>query len=125
VRLLATGFIKEVQDPDWIANPILVPNKSWKWKMCVDYTSLNKACPKDMFPPPCIDQLIDLMTGCELLSFLDAYSGYHQIPLVKVDQHATTFITPFSYFCYVKMSSGLKNAGLHTSGVCNFASKSK
>jgi hypothetical protein len=79
--------------------------------MCVDYTSLNKACLKDPFPRPCIDQVIDLMVGCELLSFLDAYSGYLQIPLTEVDQPATTFIGPFSCFCYVKMSFGLKNVG--------------
>jgi hypothetical protein len=62
--------------------------------MCADYTRLNKACPKDPFPLPQIDQVIDLTAGCELLSFLDAYSGYHQIPLPKVDQPATTFIAP-------------------------------
>jgi hypothetical protein len=65
------------------------------------------------------------MVGCELLSFLDAYSGYHQIPLTEVDQPATTFIGPFDCFCYVKMSFRLKNAGLHTSGICSFASQSK
>jgi hypothetical protein len=72
--------------------------------MCVDYMSLNKACPKDPFPLPRIDQVIDLIVECELLSFLDAYSGYLQIPLTKADEPTTTFITPFSYFCYVKMS---------------------
>jgi hypothetical protein len=76
-RLLATGFIKKVQHPDWIANLVLVPKKNGKWRTCVDYTSLNKACPKDLFPPPHIDQVLDLTTRCELLSFLDAYSGYH------------------------------------------------
>jgi hypothetical protein len=84
-RLLATDFVKEVQHPDWIANPILVPKKSRKWQMCVDYTSLNKACPNDAFPLPCIDQVVDLTARCELLSFLDAYSSYHQIPLAKED----------------------------------------
>jgi hypothetical protein len=79
--------------------------------MCVDYTSLNKACPKDPFPLPRIDQVVDLTTECELLSFLDAYSCYHQIPLVEADWPATTFITSFNCFCYVKMSFRLKNAG--------------
>jgi hypothetical protein len=79
--------------------------------MCVDYTSLQKACPNDRSPLPRIDQVIDLTTGCELLIFLDAYSGYHQIPLAEVDQPATTFITPFGYFCYMKMLLGLKNVG--------------
>jgi hypothetical protein len=78
--------------------------------MCVDYTSLNKACPKDLFPLPRMDQVVDLTAGCELLSFLDAYSDYHQIPLSKADQSTTTFISPFGCFCYVKMPFGLKNA---------------
>jgi hypothetical protein len=79
--------------------------------MCVDYTSLNNACSKDLFPLPRIDQVVDLTVGCELLSFLDAYSGYHQIPLAEADQPATTFITPFGCFCYVKMPFELKNVG--------------
>jgi hypothetical protein len=74
--------------------------------MCVDYTSLNKVCPKDPFPLPWIDQVMDLTAGCELLSFLDAYSSYHQILLTEVDQPTTTFITPFRCFCYVNMRSG-------------------
>jgi hypothetical protein len=110
-RLLVAGFVREVQHPDWIANPVFVLKKSGKWRMCVDYTSLNKACPKDPFPLPRINQVVDLTIGCELLSFLDAYSGYHQIHLAKEDQPATTFITPFGCFCYIKMSFGLKNAG--------------
>jgi hypothetical protein len=93
--------------------------------MCVDYMSLNKACLKDPFPLPRIDQVIDLTARCELLSFLDAYSGYHRIPLTEVDQPATTFITPFGCFCYIKMLFGLKMWGLHISGVCSFASKTK
>jgi hypothetical protein len=84
-KLLATNFVKEVQHLDWIANPVLVPKNNGKWWMCVDYTSLNKACPKDHFPLPRIDQVVDLTTGCELLSFLDAYLGYHQIPLTWAD----------------------------------------
>jgi hypothetical protein len=109
-RLLVASFIKEVQHLDWIANLVLVP-KNGRWSMCADYTSLNKACSKDPFPLPRIDQVIDLTAGCELLSFLDMYSGYHQIPLTEADQSATTFITPFGCFCYVKMLFGLKNAG--------------
>jgi hypothetical protein len=93
--------------------------------MCVDYTSLNKTCLKDLFPLPRIDQVVDLTTGCELLSFVDAYSDYHLIPLSKADQPATTFITPFGYFCYIKMPFGLKNVGLCISGVCSFASRSR
>ncbi|KAK1599889.1 hypothetical protein QYE76_018724 [Lolium multiflorum] len=93
-RLLAAGFIMEVLHPDWLANPVLVLKKNGSWRMCIDYTSLNKACPKDPFPLPRIDQVIDSTAGCELLSFLDAYSGYHQIPLNPADQIKTSFITP-------------------------------
>jgi hypothetical protein len=84
-RLLAIGFVKEVQHPDWIANPLLVPKKNGKWQMCVDYTSLNKACLKDPFPLPRIDKVVDLTVGSELLSLLDACSGYHQISLIEAD----------------------------------------
>jgi hypothetical protein len=76
-RLMAASFAKEIQHPDWITNLVLIPKKNWKWRMCVDYTSMNKACLKDPFSLPRIDQVIGLTTGCELLSFLDAYSGYH------------------------------------------------
>ena len=79
--------------------------------MCVDYTSLNKACPKDPFPLPRIDQIINSTSGCEILSFLDAYSGYHQIAMKESDQLATSFITPFGSYCYVSMPFGLKNVG--------------
>ena len=76
-KLLDAGFIREVLHPNWLAKPILVPKKKNKWRMCVDYMSLNKACPKHPFPLPHIDQIIDSTLGLELLCFLDAYSGYH------------------------------------------------
>jgi hypothetical protein len=79
--------------------------------MRVDYTDLNKHCPKDPFGLPRIDKVIDSTTGCELLSFLDCYSGYHQIALNKDDQIKTSFITSFGAYCYMTMSFGLKNAG--------------
>ena len=79
--------------------------------MCVDYISLDKACPKNPFPLPCIDQIVESTARCETLSFLDAYSGYHQIKMKESDQLATSFITPFGMFCYVTMLFGLKNAG--------------
>jgi hypothetical protein len=78
-KLMAAGFIKEVFHPEWLANPVLVRKKGGKWRMCVDYTGLNKACPKVPYPLPRIDQIVDSTAGCETLSFLDAYSGYHQI----------------------------------------------
>ena len=79
--------------------------------MCIDFTNLNKACPKDPFPLPRIDQVIDSTAGCELLSFIDAYSGFHQIPLNQKDQIKTAFITPYGAYCYRFMCFGLRNAG--------------
>ena len=84
--LLAAGFIVEVFHPNWLANPVLVLKKNGTWRMCIDYTDLNKACPKDPFALPRIDQIIDSTAGCELLCFLDAYSGYHQIKMAIEDQ---------------------------------------
>jgi hypothetical protein len=111
-RLVAAGFIREVLHPEWLANPVLVLKKNKvDWRMCVDYTDLNKHCLKDPFGLPRIDQVVDSTTGCSMLSFLDCYSGYHQISLAKEDDEKTAFITPFGAFCYTSMSFALKNAG--------------
>jgi hypothetical protein len=75
--LLDAGFIKEVYNPDWLANPVLVPKKNKDWRMCVDYTDPNKRCKKDPFSLLRIDQVVDTTAGCSLLSFLDCYFGYH------------------------------------------------
>jgi hypothetical protein len=81
-RLVAVGFIREVLHPEWLANPVLVLKKNKVyWRMCVDYTDLNKHCSKDPFRLPRIDQVVDSTAGCSMLSFLDCYSGYHQISL--------------------------------------------
>jgi hypothetical protein len=77
--------------------------------MCIDYTSLNKACPKDEYPMPRICQIIDSTMSCELLPFLDAYSGYHQISLAIKDEEKTAFIIPFGILCYTEIAFGLKN----------------
>jgi ribonuclease HI len=110
-KLMAAGFVKEVFHPEWLANPVLVKKKGGRWRMCVDYTGLNKACPKVPYPLPRIDQIVDSTAGCETLSFLDAYSGYHQIKMKESDQLATSFITPFDMYCYTTMPFGLRNAG--------------
>jgi hypothetical protein len=111
-KLLATGFIREVFHPEWLANPVLVRKKNTnEWRMCIDYTDLNKHCPKDPFGLPRIDQVIDSTVGCNLLCFLDCYSEYHQIAIKEEDQEKTAFITPFGAYCYTTMSFGLKNAG--------------
>jgi hypothetical protein len=108
---MAAGFIREILHPDWLANPVLVQKNMAEWRMCVYYTDLNRHCPKDPFGLQCIDQIIDSTTGSTLLSFLDCYSGYHQIALREEDQSKTSFITLFGAYCYKTMSFGLKNAG--------------
>jgi hypothetical protein len=85
-KLLEVRFIRPVDYPSWLANPVLVEKHVGSWRMCIDYTSLNKACPKDEYPLPHICQIVDSTTSCELLSFLDAYSGYHQISIVIDDE---------------------------------------
>src|SRR3954467_4042504 len=110
-KLQAAGFIMEVFYPEWLANPVLVMKKNDTWRMCIDYTCLNKACPKDPFSLPRIDQVIDSTAGCELLSFLDATASYHQIKLAIEDQIKTAFITPFGAYCYITMPFVLKNGG--------------
>nr|XP_016503418.1 PREDICTED: RNA-directed DNA polymerase homolog [Nicotiana tabacum] len=89
----------------------MVKKKNEKWLMCVDFIDLNKACPKDSFPLPYIDQLMDATAGHDLLSFLVAYSGYNQILMEEEDQEKTTFITYQGTYCYRVMPFGLKNAG--------------
>ena len=89
----------------------MVTKANGKWRLYVDFTELNKACPKDCYPLPRIDLLIDATAGHELLSFLDAYSGYNQISMHPPDQEKTSFITPKGTYCYRVMPFGLKNAG--------------
>ena len=67
--------------PDWLANIVMVKKANRRWRMCVDFTDLNKACPKDNYPLPWIDVLVDLVTKHQLLSFMNAFSGYNQIKL--------------------------------------------
>jgi len=78
-RLLQAGVIREIDYPEWLANVVMVKKHNKKWRMCIDFTDLNKACPKDEFPLPRIDTLVDAAAGSEMMSLLDCYSGYHQI----------------------------------------------
>ena len=110
-RLLTAGFIQEVYYSDWLANIVLVKKTNGKWRMCVDFTDLNRACPKDSFPLPRIDQLVDSIAGHKLLTFMDAFSRYNQIKMAEEDQEKTAFITSQGLYCYKVMPFGLKNAG--------------
>ena len=110
-RLLAAEVIRPVLYPTWLSNTVVVQKKNGKWRVCVDFTDLNKVCPKDHFPLPRIDQLVDSAAGHARMSFLDAFQGYHQIPMTPSDQEKTAFITPRGAYCYKVMPFGLKNAG--------------
>ena len=110
-KLLAAGFIREVHYPEWLANVLLVKKANGKWRMCMDFTDLNRACPKDSFPLPRIDQLEDSTVGHKLLTFMDAFSRYNQIRMAEEDQEKTSFITSQGLYCYKVMPFGLKNAG--------------
>ncbi|XP_027183805.1 uncharacterized protein LOC113782093 [Coffea eugenioides] len=110
-KLLEARIMKEIYYPTWLANPVLVKKEDKAWRMCVDFTDLNKACPKDCYPLPRIDQLVDSTAGCEIFCFLDAFKGYHQIALDEEDQEKTAFITEYGTYCYTTMPFGLKNAG--------------
>ena len=110
-KLLEAGFIEEIQYPEWLANPVMVKKANGKWRMCIDFTDLNDACPKDCYPLPRIDTLIDATAGHEMLSFMDGFSGYNQIKMDKDDTSKVSFITDFGVFCYLVMAFGLKNAG--------------
>ena len=90
---------------------MVVPKKGNKWRVCVDHTDLNDTCPKDSFPLPQINQIMDSSAGHGMLSFLDAFSGYHQIPMHSPDAEKTSFITPHGLYCYNVMPFDLKNAG--------------
>jgi hypothetical protein len=110
-RLENAGFIREIKTSSLVSNPVIVPKKNADIRhVCVDYTFLNKHCPKDPFPLSHIDQIIDSTVGCARLYFLDAYSGYNQIKLKKKDEKIA-FITPYGVFCYQVMPFGPKNAG--------------
>jgi hypothetical protein len=111
LKLLAAGFICECKNPVWLANPVLVPKKTGQWRMCIDYTDLNRHCPKDPFPLPHIDQVVNSTAGSTLLCFIDCYLGYHQIALKVSDQDKTAFITSHGIYFYTAMTFGLKNAG--------------
>ena len=110
-KLRHAGAIKEVFFPEWLSNTVVVKKKNGKWRVCVDFTDLNRACPKDLFPVSKIDQLVNATCGRPTMSFLDAFQGYHQIALAPEDQEKTSFITPEGNYHYTVIPFGLKNIG--------------
>ncbi|KAG9442391.1 hypothetical protein H6P81_018245 [Aristolochia fimbriata] len=110
-KLIAANFIREVKYPSWIANIVPVKKKTGQIRVCVDFRDLNKACPKDDFPLPITELMVDATTGHEALSFMDGSSGYNQIRMDPKDEELTAFRTPKGIFCYKVMPFGLKNVG--------------
>jgi len=109
-KLLEAGFVREIKYTTWLTNVVMVKKSSGKWRMRTNFTDLNKACPKDAYPLPSIDRLVDGASGHNFLSFLDAYSGYIQISMYDPDISKTTFIINQANYCYKVMPFGLKNA---------------
>ena len=109
-RLKEARAIKEIHFLEWLANIVVVKKKNSKWRVCVDFTNLNRVCPKDPFRMPKIDQLVDSTYGHPRMSFLDVFQGYHQIALTPEDREKTAFISPDANYHYIVMPFGLKNA---------------
>jgi len=93
-KLLDAGVIREVQYPEWLANVVMVSKKNGKWRMCIDFTILNKTYPKDEYPLPRIDTLVDAAACLEMLTMLDCFSSYHQIFMNKADEEKTSSLLP-------------------------------
>ena len=110
-KLLHAEAIREVEYPEWLANVVLVKKANGKWRLCIYFTDINKACPKDSFPLPRIDLIVDATSGHELLSFMEAFSGYNHISMDPDDQEKTSFVTAQGTYCYRVMPFELKNAG--------------
>jgi hypothetical protein len=110
-RLLDAVFICEVRYPSWLANVVVVNKKNDKWRMCTDFTYLNKRCPKDDFPLARIDKVVDSAAGYKVMALLDCFLGYHQMWLHKEDEEKTSLITPCVTYCYLRMPEGHKNVG--------------
>ena len=109
-KLLQAGEIREVEYPEWLANVVLVKKANGKWRLCIDFTDINRSFPKDNFPLLRIDLIVDATAGHELLSFMDAFSGYNQISMDPYDQEKTSFVTGQGTYCYRVMPFRLKNA---------------
>jgi hypothetical protein len=110
-KLLKAGFIYPIPLTDWVSNIVPVNKKQGTIRICIDYRDINRACPKDNYPTPYIDQIIDDCAGSEMFSFMDGFSGYNQINILPADQPKTAFICPWGTFAYCKLPFGLKNAG--------------
>ena len=110
-KLLTSGFIRKEEYLNWMVNVVVVPKNGEKWRVCVDYTNLNDVFPKDSFSLPRIDEIVDSTVRHEILSFIDAFFGYHQIPMFQPDEEKTAFETLHGLYYYKVMPFGFKNVG--------------
>ena len=110
-KLLQANSIRDVEYLQWLANVVLVKKENDKWRLCIDFTDINRACPKDSFPIPRIYLIVDATAGHELLNFMDAFYGYNQISMDPNDQEKTPFVTGQGTYYYRVMPFGLKNVG--------------
>ena len=110
-KMLKAGFIYPIALTKWVSNHVLVDKKQGMICVCTKFHHLNKSCPKDTYPTPFIDQIIDACVGSEVFSFMDGFSGYNQIQIKPEDKHKMYFICPWGTFTYKKIPFGLKNAG--------------
>jgi hypothetical protein len=108
---LYTRVIREIQFTTWLSNIVMVPKKNVEQRMCIDFTLLNKACPKYDYPLLRINVLVDAASGCERMSLLDCFSGHHQVQMKREEEDKTSFMTPFGVYCFVRMQEGLHNVG--------------
>ncbi|GJV70845.1 reverse transcriptase domain-containing protein [Tanacetum coccineum] len=108
-KLVGAGIMREVYYHEWLSNPVMVKKHDGSWRMCVDFTDLNKVCPQDCYPLPEINRKVESLCGYPYKCFLDAYKGYHQIQMAESDEEKTSFYTSQGVYCYTKMPFGLKN----------------
>ncbi|GKA12442.1 reverse transcriptase domain-containing protein [Tanacetum coccineum] len=110
-ELTKANILREVKYQTWVSNHVIVKKANGRWKMCVDFTDINKACPKEHHSLPMIEQKVEDLHRHRLKCFLDAYKGYHQIPIAERDEEKIAFYTREGVFCYRRFPFGLKNAG--------------
>ena len=109
-KLLVAGFIRRVDDADWVSPEVIVPKKNGNWRVCVDFRPVNAATKQHHYPMPFQDEILDEVAGHERYSICDGFCGYFQIEIAPEDQKLTSFITPWGVFCYTRMPFGLVNA---------------
>ena len=110
-KLLKAGFIHAIDYVEWISNIVPVSEHDKSIKVCIDFRDLNLACPKNDFPLPNIDMIVDMIVGYEMYSLMDRFSSYNQIKIAPKDQENTAFTCAWGTFCWNVMPFGLKNAG--------------